>query len=113
MKGGGVLEAIGKVKHIAFDKTGTLTEGKPNKIYFVGGHGEPEHLTDRTSRRILGHDRFPEHRPATQSRAIRDDRRNTARAYLVVQHVGAGERAEDGVFWPQVRFDRALFVHEV
>ncbi|MFN0195077.1 MAG: HAD-IC family P-type ATPase, partial [Aestuariivirga sp.] len=25
----GVLEAIGKVKHIAFDKTGTLTEGKP------------------------------------------------------------------------------------
>jgi Cd2+/Zn2+-exporting ATPase len=29
VKGGGVLEAIGKVRHIAFDKTGTLTEGKP------------------------------------------------------------------------------------
>lgn len=29
VKGGGVLEAIGGVKHIAFDKTGTLTEGKP------------------------------------------------------------------------------------
>lgn len=29
VKGGGVLEAIGKVKQIAFDKTGTLTEGKP------------------------------------------------------------------------------------
>jgi Cd2+/Zn2+-exporting ATPase len=29
VKGGGVLEVIGKVKHIAFDKTGTLTEGKP------------------------------------------------------------------------------------
>ncbi|WP_348647229.1 heavy metal translocating P-type ATPase [Aestuariivirga sp. YIM B02566] len=29
VKGGGVLEAIGKVKAIAFDKTGTLTEGKP------------------------------------------------------------------------------------
>ena len=27
--------------------------------------------------------------------------------------VGAGERAEDGVFWPQVRFERTLFVHEV
>ncbi|MFT3986188.1 heavy metal translocating P-type ATPase [Aestuariivirga sp.] len=29
VKGGGVLEQIGKVKHIAFDKTGTLTAGKP------------------------------------------------------------------------------------
>jgi Cd2+/Zn2+-exporting ATPase len=29
VKGGGILEAIGIVKHIAFDKTGTLTEGKP------------------------------------------------------------------------------------
>ena len=27
--------------------------------------------------------------------------------------LGAGERADDGVFWPQVRFDRELFVHEV
>src|SRR5262249_46796162 len=29
VKGGGVLEAIGKVEAIAFDKTGTLTEGRP------------------------------------------------------------------------------------
>ena len=29
VKGGGVLEAIGKIRHIAFDKTGTLTEGRP------------------------------------------------------------------------------------
>ncbi|MCB1548841.1 MAG: HAD-IC family P-type ATPase, partial [Hyphomicrobiaceae bacterium] len=29
VKGGGVFEAIGKVKHIAFDKTGTLTAGRP------------------------------------------------------------------------------------
>jgi len=27
--------------------------------------------------------------------------------------IGAGMRAEDGVFWPQVRFERELFVHEV
>lgn len=29
VKGGAVMEQIGRVKHIAFDKTGTLTEGKP------------------------------------------------------------------------------------
>ena len=27
--------------------------------------------------------------------------------------IGAGERAPDGVFYPQIRFDRKLFVHEV
>ena len=27
--------------------------------------------------------------------------------------IGAGERAEDGVFWPQLRFDRDLFIQEV
>lgn len=32
VKGGEVLEAIGKVKSIAFDKTGTLTEGKPSLV---------------------------------------------------------------------------------
>lgn len=27
--------------------------------------------------------------------------------------IGAGERADDGVFWPQLRFERQLFVHEI
>lgn len=34
-------------------------------------------------------------------------------AALPIMVVGAGERAPDGVFWPQVRFDRSQFVHEV
>ncbi|PCK07073.1 MAG: nitroreductase family protein [Alteromonadaceae bacterium] len=32
---------------------------------------------------------------------------------LPIMVIGAGERAEDGVFYPQVRFDRELFVHEI
>ena len=34
-------------------------------------------------------------------------------AALPIMVIGAGEREIDGVFWPQVRFDRDLFVHEV
>ena len=34
-------------------------------------------------------------------------------AEFPIMVIGAGERAEDGVFWPQVRFDRKLFVTEV
>ena len=39
VKGGAVLEAVGKVARIAFDKTGTLTEGRPKvtDIAAVGG----------------------------------------------------------------------------
>ena len=36
VKGGGVLEAIGKVSAIAFDKTGTLTEGRPSLVAVEG-----------------------------------------------------------------------------
>ncbi|MDI1303003.1 MAG: nitroreductase family protein [bacterium] len=32
---------------------------------------------------------------------------------MPIMVVAAGERAEDGVFWPQIRFERELFVHEV
>jgi Cd2+/Zn2+-exporting ATPase len=41
IKGGAVLEMIGKVTAIAFDKTGTLTEGKP-RLTDVVGFDRPE-----------------------------------------------------------------------
>jgi len=46
VKGGGVLEAVGKVSAIAFDKTGTLTEGKPKvtDVVPLGDLGEAEVL---------------------------------------------------------------------
>ncbi|MGE6784925.1 heavy metal translocating P-type ATPase [Ensifer adhaerens] len=41
MKGGAVLENVGKVTAAAFDKTGTLTEGKP-KVTDIVGFGRSE-----------------------------------------------------------------------
>ena len=42
MKGGAVLEGLGKVTAACFDKTGTLTEGKP-KVTDIIGFACPEH----------------------------------------------------------------------
>lgn len=41
MKGGAVLENVGRITAAAFDKTGTLTEGKP-KVTDIVGFGRPE-----------------------------------------------------------------------
>lgn len=41
LKGGAVLENLGKITAAAFDKTGTLTEGKP-RVTDVVGFGRPE-----------------------------------------------------------------------
>ena len=44
MKGGVVLEAIGKVRQIAFDKTGTLTKGKPQVTDVTAFSGSEKQL---------------------------------------------------------------------
>ena len=41
MKGGAVLEGLGRIDHAAFDKTGTLTEGKP-QVTDIAGIGTDE-----------------------------------------------------------------------
>lgn len=42
IKGGSVLELLGKIQVAAFDKTGTLTEGKPKVTDVIGYNGQTE-----------------------------------------------------------------------
>lgn len=59
VKGGGVLEAIGKVKHIAFDKTGTLTAGKPVVTDIVSFGNAQEDNVLRTAAAVEAHSSHP------------------------------------------------------
>ena len=45
IKGGAVLEAIGKLRALAVDKTGTITEGKPRVTKVVAVKGTDEEIT--------------------------------------------------------------------
>lgn len=46
LKGGAVLETIGKVTKVAFDKTGTLTGGRPKVTDIIAlGRNEQDVLT--------------------------------------------------------------------
>jgi len=59
VKGGGVLEAIGKVQSIAFDKTGTLTAGRPvvTDVYALGSAREEDML--RLAAAVEAHSSHP------------------------------------------------------
>ena len=56
LKGGAVLESVGKVTAVAFDKTGTLTEGKPKVTDVAGFALDKAEVMPTSLRRALADD---------------------------------------------------------
>jgi Cd2+/Zn2+-exporting ATPase len=59
IKGGAVLEAVGKLRALAVDKTGTITEGKPRVTKAVVITAQDEHEVVRAAAAIDTHSEHP------------------------------------------------------
>lgn len=59
IKGGAVLEAVGKLRALAVDKTGTITEGKPHVTKVIAVNSTPENEIIRIAAAIDTHSEHP------------------------------------------------------
>ncbi|MFZ2281077.1 MAG: heavy metal translocating P-type ATPase [Prosthecobacter sp.] len=59
IKGGAVLEAVGKLKALCMDKTGTLTEGKPRVTKVITVNSKDESMVIRIAAAIDTHSEHP------------------------------------------------------